>query len=160
MKRLLKYLGVAVFAGLATLAVAQAVATFNLTGNEIILGQLGPGGGSISIPSYVLRGGTNHTLVPTGVTVTTTVPNTSGIVLATGAITTWNVVLPTSPYSGQKVIIGCPGGTVTTLAITATAPSGVAIVGTNPTACTSGGLISQGVGFTYSVTAKTWYRFL
>jgi hypothetical protein len=160
MKRLLKYIGVAAFAGLATLAFAQTIATFNLSGNEVFNGSLGPGGGAIQVPTYVLRNGENHTLVATGTTVNTTVPNTSGIVLATGAITTWNIVLPTSPYSGQRVIIGCPGGTITTLGITAALPASVAIVGTNPTSCTSGGLISQGVGFTYSVSANKWYRYL
>ena len=141
-------------------ALAQVPATFNLTGNEIVRAALPGGGSDIAVPVYVLRSGQNHTLVATGTTVSTTVPATSGVVLATGAITTWNVVLPTAPYSGQTVIIGCPGGTVSTLAITATLPASVAIVGTNPTSCTSGGTIAQGVGFTYSVTANTWYRFL
>lgn len=156
----LKLASLVLLAGLGA-AYAQTIGTFNLNGSEVILGQAGgPGGGSIFIPSYVMRSGEGHTLVATGTTVSTTVPNTSGIVLATGAITTWNVLLPTSPYSGQRVIIGCPGGTVSTLTITATLPASVAIVGTNPTSCTSGGLISQGVGFTYSVSANTWYRYL
>lgn len=142
------------------LALAQTVNTFNLTGNEIVRSSIGNGGTALTSPSYVFRGGENHTLVAAGTTVTTPVPNTSSIVLATGAITTWNIVLPTSPYTGQRVIIGCPGGTVTTLAITATAPSGVAIVGTNPTSCSTGGTIAQGVAFTYSTSAKTWYRYL
>ena len=158
----LKLTGLALIAGLGFgAALAQTIGTFNLNGSEVILGQAGgPGGGSIFIPSYVLRSGENHTLVATGTTVTTQIAASSGVVLATGAITTWNVLLPTVPYSGQRVIIGCPGGTVTTLTITATLPASVAIVGTNPTSCTSGGLISQGVGFTYSVTANTWYRYL
>lgn len=146
---------------LAAGAMAQTIATFNLNGSEVLLGQSGgPGGGSIYIPSYVLRNGESHTLVATGTTVTTQIPATSGMALATGAITTWNVNLPTAPYSGQRVIINCPGGTVSTLTITATLPASVAIVGTNPTSCTSGGTIAQGVGFTYSVTANTWYRYM
>lgn len=157
-KRWLAGLGLAAL--LATVAIAQTIGTFNLTGNEDVRAMLGPGGGDILVPAYVLRSGENHTLVATGTTVTTTVPATSGIVLATGAITTWTITLPTSPYTGQRVIIGCPGGTVTTLSITATSPAGVAIAGTNPSSCTAGGLISQGVGFTYSTSAKTWYRFL
>lgn len=144
----------------AGVAIAQVPATFNLTGSEIVRAALPGGGSDIAVPVYVLRSGQNHTLVATGTTVSTTVPNGSGVVLATGAITTWNVLLPTAPYAGQTVIIGCPGGTVSTLTITATLPASVAIVGTNPTSCTSGGLISQGVGFTYSVSANTWYRYL
>ncbi len=141
-------------------ALAQGLYTFNLTGNEIVNLALPGGGSAIQTPAYVLRNAESHTLVATTTTATTQVPNTSGIVLATGAITTWNVNLPTVPFSGQRVIIGCPGGTVSTLTITATLPSGVALVGTNPTSCTSGGTIAQGVGWTYSVTANTWYRFL
>ena len=149
--------GIGLAALLATVAVAQTIATFNLNGSEVLLGQLGPGGGSIYIPSYVLRSGENHTLVATGTTVNTTVPATSGIVLATGAITTWTITLPTSPYAGQRVSIGCPGGDTTTLAITATSPAGVAIVGTNPTSCTASTATTS--GWTYSTSAKTWYRY-
>jgi hypothetical protein len=141
-------------------AIAQVPATFSLTGSEIVRAALPGGGTDIAVPVYVLRNAQNHTLVATGTTVTTQVPATSGIVLATGAITTWNVNLPTAPYAGQTVVINCPGGTVTTLAIAATLPAGVAIVGTNPTSCTSGGTIAQGAAFNYSVTANTWYRFL
>lgn len=160
MKLRTKLLGVGLAALLAGVAVAQTIGTFNLNGSEVILGQAGgPGGGSIYIPSYVLRNGSSHTLVATGTTVNTTVPATAAMALATGAITTWNVTLPTSPYSGEKVVINCPGGTVSTLAITATSPSGVALVGTNPTSCTSGGTIAQGSAWTYSVSANTWYRY-
>ena len=153
--------GTGVLALLATgYALAQVPATLSLTGNEIVRAALPGGGSDIAVPAYVLRGPMNHTLVAAGTTVNTTVPNTAGAVLATGAITTWNVTLPTAPFAGQSVIIGCPGGTVTTLTIAATLPASVAIVGTNPTSCTSGGLISQGVGFQYSVSANTWYRYL
>ena len=153
----------ALFAALAGgVAIAQSVVTSNLAGTELLRASIGlqPGGSGIYVPGYVLRSGETHTLVATGTTVATTVPASSGIVLATGAITTWNITLPTKPYTGQRVIIGCPGGTVTTLAIAATLPAGVAIVGTNPTSCTAGGLISQAAAFTYSTSANTWYRYL
>lgn len=142
------------------IALAQVPATFNLTGNEIILAALPEGGSQIAIPIYVLRNGNNHTLVAAGTTVTTQVSALAQAVLATGAITTWNVNLPTAPYTGQRVIINCPGGSVTTLTITATLPASVALVGTNPTSCTSDGTIAQGVGWEYSTTANTWYRLL
>ncbi len=142
-------------------AVAQSnLFVTNLTGNEIANLALPQGGSGIQVPAYVLRNGSSHTLVAAATTATTQVTNNAAIVLATGAITTWNINLPTVPYSGQKVVINCPGGTVSTLTITATLPSGVALVGTNPTSCTSGGTIAQGVGWTYSVTANTWYRYL
>lgn len=150
-------------AGLALFAVgvawAQVTISFNLTGNEIVLTALPGGGASNPVPAYVLRSGENHTFADAGTTVTTQVPATSGQALATGAITTWNVNLPTAPYTGQRVIINCPGGTVTTLTITATLPSGVAITGTNPTSCTSGGAIANGAGFTYSTSRNIWFRY-
>lgn len=145
------------FGLLAAVALAQVPATFNLAGSEIVRAALPGGGSDIAVPAYVLRSGENHTLVATGTTVTTTVPATSGIVLATGAITTWTVTLPTSPYTGQRVQIGCPGGDVTTLTITATSPSGVAIAGTNPTSCTAATPTAS--SWTYSTSAKTWYRY-
>ena len=156
----LKWMGVGLLALLAGVAIAQVPGTFSLTGSEIVRAALPGGGSDIAVPVYVLRSGENHTLVATATTATTTVPNTSGIVLATGAITTWTVYLPTAPYAGQKVVINCPGGTVSTLTIaTITAPSGASIVGTNPSSCTSGGTIAQGSGWQWSVSANTWYRF-
>jgi hypothetical protein len=163
MKLNTRWLGVGLVALLlAGAALAQTVVTTNLVGtNEFVLIQSGSVGGTGGIvPDYVLRSGANHQLVATGTTVNTTVNAQTEEVLATGAITTWNITLPTAPYLGQKVIINCPGGTVTTLAISATLPSGVAIVGTNPTSCTSGGAIANGVGFVYAVAANTWYRYL
>lgn len=145
---------------LGALAFAQVPGTFNLTGNEIVNAALPGGGSAIAVPVYVLRNGGNHTFVAAGTTQTTQVPATATQLIATGAITTWNVNLPTAPFTGQNVIIACPGGTVSTLTITATLPAGVVIVGTNPTSCTSGGTIAQGVGFTYSVTLNTWFRYL
>ena len=141
-------------------AFAQFVVTTSLVGTEYFNGASGSvGGSSIVVPTYALRNAANHQLVATGTTVNTTVLAINENVLATGAITTWNVTLPTLPYAGEKVVINCPGGTVSTLVISATLPVGVAMVGTNPTSCTSGGAISNGSGWQWSVTAKTWYRF-
>lgn len=152
--------GIGVVALFSAGVAAQVPGTFNLSGNEIVRAALPGGGSDIAVPVYVLRNGSNHIFVGAGTTLTTQATANATEVLATGAITTWNVNLPTAPYTGQNVIIGCPGGTVGTLTITATLPAGVAIVGTNPTSCTSGGTIAQGVGFTYSVSANTWYRYL
>ena len=152
-------LGAAFVAALSAVAYAQA--TLNLSGaNEYVLVQTGGiGGQGVAVPDYVLRSGENHQLVATGTTVNTQVNAQTGIVLATGAITTWNVNLPLTPYTGQRVIINCPGGTITTLAIGATAPASVSLVGTNPTSCTSGGAIANGSSWTYSTSANTWYRY-
>jgi len=107
---------------------------------------------------YQARDAADFLAVATGTTVNTTVPNTAGTVFATGAITTWNVVLPTAPYNGQLVSLSAPGGTVTTLAVTATSPASVSIVGTNPTTLTSGGAAANAVQFVYSTTDNKWYR--
>lgn len=151
-------LGLASLLALGGIALSQTIGTFNLTGNEVVMAeQGGPGGTGLFVPVYVMRSGANHRLVPTGTTVSTQVAVTDEVILATGAITTWNVTFPTAPYSGEKVIINCPGGTVSTLTIAATLPSGVALVGTNPTSCTSGA--AAGSGWIYSVSANTWYRY-
>ena len=103
-----------------------------------------------------IRNSTGYLLVATGGTVNTTVPNTADEVLATGAITTWNVTLPTAPYDGELVALGAPGGAVTTLAVTATLPAGVTIVGTAVTTLATGG--AAGVEYSYSQSANVWYR--
>jgi hypothetical protein len=162
MKRIKRYLAaLGILLGLGfVVAYAQNVVTTTLVGTEYWNGQAGSVGGTgIVVPTYVLRNAANHQLVPAGTTVNTTVLAINETVLATGAITTWNITLPTAPYAGEKVIINCPGGTVSTLTISATLPAGVAMVGTNPTSCTSGGAISNGSEWQYSLGAKTWYRF-
>lgn len=104
-----------------------------------------------------IRNASGYLLVPTGTTVNTTVPNTASKALATGAITTWNVTFPTAPYDGEMLAVACPGGTAT-VAMTATAPSGVTVVGTAFTACTSGGVGSNTGEWEYSLSANVWYR--
>lgn len=148
------------FGGLA-LAASNLVTT-TLTGvNEYILVQSGGVGGQGNVvPDYVLRSGSNHQLVPTGTTVNTTVLPYNQNVLATGAITTWNVTFPNNPFAGQEISVNCPGGTITTLTIAAGAtPTGQTLVGTNPTSCTSGGAITNGSSWQYSLSANTWYRY-
>ena len=103
-----------------------------------------------------IRNATGYVLVGAGTTVATQVANTAENVLATGAITTWNVNLPTAPFDGELVSISCPGGTASTLNVAATLPTGVTIVGTaNPT-CTSGG--ASGAEYTYTTSGNIWYR--
>lgn len=156
--------GIGIAACLAGVALgvawAQVTISFNLTGNEIVNTYLPGSGATNPVPVYVLRGGNNHSLVAAGTTVTTQVSAAAKAVIATGAITTWNINLPTAPYVGQNVIIQCTGGSVTTLTITATLPAGVVLVGTNPTSCTSGGSGANASVWEYSVSANTWYRIL
>lgn len=125
------------------------------TGNEQInvLG-LGPQIETVTINQ--IRNAAGYTLVPTGTTVTTNVPNTSSIVLATGAITTWNVNFPTAPFDGLTLKIGCPGGNVGTLTAAATLPMGVAITGASFTACTEA--TPTDAAWIYAASANVWYR--
>lgn len=129
----------------------------NLTGNELVTiqGSGGPGASSFFTTLNALRNATGYLLVGTGGTVNTTIPTNDSIVLATGAITTWNITFPTAPYDGQLVKVACPGGTAT-VAMSATLPSGVAIVGTAFTACTSGGAATA--DWIYATSTNTWYR--
>lgn len=151
-------LGVAALATLAGIAWAQVPTTRNLSGNEIVRAALPGGGSDIAVPAYVLRSGENHTFVGTGTTVNSSAVAGSGQLIATGAITTWNVSLPASPYTGQKVTIACPGGNISTLTISpAPTPSGQTIVGVNPTVC-SATLSPTGATFSYSTSNNKWYR--
>lgn len=150
-------LGVAALATLAGVAWAQVPTTRNLAGTEIVRAALPGGGSDIAVPSYVLRSGGNYTLVATGTTVNTAARAQDGNLIATGAITTWNVTLPASPFTGQTIGISCPGGDVTTLAISAaTTPASTTLVGTNPTSCTASTATAS--TWQYSTSANKWYR--
>jgi len=159
MRKLWYWLGGAAIAALTGLAIAQPVVTQNLSGNEGVLFQTGGPGGTSGITTvYVLRNGTGYQTQATGGTVNTTVANTVAKLVATGAITTWNITLPTVPFDGQMVEVACPGGTATTVAMSASAPAGVTIVGTAFTACTAGGAAANTAEWIYSTSANAWYR--
>jgi len=152
-------------AGAALLALAGAVwaqttvVVQNLTGNEILRAAVGssPGGSGFFTTVNALRNATGYVVVPTGTTVNTAVSNTAAKVVGSGAITTWNITLPTAPYDGQMVEVVCPGGT-STVAISASSPAGVAIIGTAFTACTAGGAAANSAEFIYSTANNKWYR--
>ena len=103
-----------------------------------------------------IRNSSGFVTVATGTTVATTLTNAQSVAIATGAITTWNLTLPTAPENGQIAEVACPGGDTTTLTIAATLPASVAIVGTNPTSCTAATPTHS--RFLYSTAANTWYR--
>jgi hypothetical protein len=103
-----------------------------------------------------IRNTQGYTLVAAGTTVNTTIPNTSSILLATGAITTWNVTFPTAPYDGLLVKIGCPGGNVGTLTPAATLPTGVTIVGASFGSCTEA--TPTDAAWIYNTSGNIWYR--
>lgn len=141
-------------------ALAQSIIQQNLNGTDVVLVQAGgPGGPGYPTTVQALRNAYGHTLVATGTTVTTSMSNATAVAIAQGAITTWTVTLPASPFTGEWAEITCPGGSVTTLTIqAASTPAGTVLVGTNPTSCTSGGAASNNSTWTYSTSANTWYR--
>lgn len=144
------------FAFCCGLLAQTTVLVQNLTGNEaLLLQQGGPGGSSFFTSINAMRNATGYIAIATGGTVNTTIPATASRAVATGAITTWNVTFPTAPFDGQMIQVSCPGGTAT-VAMTATLPSGVAVVGTAFTTCTSGGAATA--EWIYSTAANTWYR--
>lgn len=157
-------LSVLIVACLGAMAVAQVPGLFitSPTGLEQIevfvpsTGVVTTGSQKVQVTINQIRNSTGYVLVGAGTTVATQVTNAQDNVLATGAITTWNLNLPLAPADGQQVNISCPGGTATTLNVAATLPAGVAIVGTATPTCSSGG--ASGAEYTYALAANTWYR--
>lgn len=169
MKRLLYLIATLIGIG-ASVALAQQVVIQALTGNEAVLGQAGgPGGTGFFTNVAALRGGKNYQPLGTGTTVTGIVsPNVEEVVV-TGAITTLNLSLPAAPFDGQTVTLACPGGTVSTLVLSAAfggttnntvGPVNPAtiITGLNPSACTTTVQVSASMTYTYQATPSTWFR--
>lgn len=142
---------------LAGVALAQVPGLFiaSPTGLEQI-NVLGSGPQIETVTINQIRNSQGYTLVAAGTTVTTQVANTVSILLATGAITTWNVNFPTAPADGLTLKIGCPGGNVGTLTLTATLPTGVTVVGAANTSCTTA--TPTDAAYLYNASANIWYR--
>lgn len=161
---LLAALSAAVVAGLGAMAIAQVPGLFiaSPTGLEQIevfvpsTGTVTTGSQKVQITLNQARNAQGYTLVAAGTTVSTQVPSTTAVLLATGAITTWNVNFPTSPYDGLLLKVGCPGGNVTTLTPAATLPAGVTIVGATVSSCTQA--TPTDAAWIYSSAANIWYR--
>lgn len=160
MKKLkLPVLGLGFLLSIGLVAYAQTTIQQNLNGTNVVLAQTELGGTGFPTTVQALRNATGHLLVATGTTVNTSMTNAQNIVIAQGAITTWNISLPPNPFTGELVEVTCPGGTVSTVAITPNvAPVGTTIVGTSYTGCTSGGAATNNAKFTYSTSANVWYR--
>jgi hypothetical protein len=154
------FLSLGLFLGVCSAAYPQSITQQNPLGSDAVLVQSGgPGGGGYPTTVQALRNATGHILVATGTTVTTTMTQAQAIAIATGAITTWNITLPANPYTGELVEVTCPGGTVTTVSVSAaSSPASTTIVGTSYTSCTSGGAAANNAQWTYSTSANVWYR--
>lgn len=103
-----------------------------------------------------IRNSEGYVTVAAGTTVTTQMPATASVAIATGAITTWNVILTANPGDGQINKITCPGGNTGTVAVTATLPAGVTIVGAGFTSCSSS--TPTDAAWHYAQSANVWYR--
>lgn len=162
MKKILA--GLAVLALCAGMAFAQVPGLFitSPTGLEQI-NVLVPSTGTVvtnpqiqTVTINQIRNSQGYTLVAAATTATTQAAGTSSVLLATGAITTWNLNFPTAPADGATIKIGCPGGNVGTLTLTATLPAGVTIVGAANTSCTQATPTSS--AYLYNSSGNIWYR--
>lgn len=162
MKKILA--GIAALALIAGVALAQVPGLFiaSPTGLEQINVLVPSTGTAVTNPQIQtvtinqIRNSQGYTLVAAGTTVTTQVAGTASVLLATGAITTWNVNFPTAPSDGFTVKIGCPGGNVGTLTLTATLPTGVTVVGAANTSCTAA--TPTDAAYIYNASGNIWYR--
>jgi hypothetical protein len=153
-KRLLAALGILL--GLGVAAYAQTIIN-QAPGptDTVTVSVKGPGGTGYPTTIQALRNATGYTLAAAGTTVNTSASQASSKLLATGAITTWNITLPSPAFDGEDVAVACPGGSATvSLGVLGTQT----LVGTAFTACTSGGVAANTAEYIYSTSANTWYR--
>jgi hypothetical protein len=164
MKRILA--GVAALGLLAGIALAQVPGLFiaSPTGLEQI-NVLVPSTGTVvtnpqiqTVTVNQIRNATGILVIPAGTTVNTVLTTATAKLVSSGAITTWNITLPASPFDGETVEVACPGGTATVAVSAAAVPAGTTIVGTAFTACTSGGAAANTGEYIYSIANNNWYR--
>ena len=110
--------------------------------------------GYINPPIYA----TGKVFVAAGGSVTTQItnainPNNLNI-LANGAITSWSVVMPSPAFDGQLISIGCPGGSVGSLSVTAPSPDTVVYSGIS--SCTG---LGQAVTYQYNSSQTSGLSF-
>jgi hypothetical protein len=141
---------------MAGMAVAQQLSSPTLTGNEVILGQIGgPGGGSLFIPVSQLRNAQGVTLsaLTTGTINLTPVTAT---LITTATIAAGGLVLntPTMPWDGEIFEVVNASGGANTGTVTLTASPGQTVVG--------GAVAAQAnqtsAEWRYSLGTTTWYR--
>lgn len=162
MKKILAGIGALLLVGSLALAQVPGLFIASPTGLEQI-NVLVPSSGAVvtnpqiqTVTINQIRNSEGYVLVATGTTVATTIPNTASVAIVTGAITTWNVVLPTAPADGQIAKLTCPGGAVSTLNLSATLPTGVTIVGAAYTSCSA--TSPTDAAYHYNQSGNIWYR--
>jgi hypothetical protein len=148
--------GAAALAFVAGIAVSQPLVTNVLSGNEVILGQIGgPGGGGIFIPVPLLRNAQGVTtsalttgtinLTPVTATLLTTQP------IGAGGLT---VNTPTMPVDGEIFELANASGSNNTGTVTLTASPGQTVI--------AGAIATQAnqtsAEWRYNLATTTWYR--
>lgn len=118
-----------------------------------------PAAVTASVTLNQVRNATGHALVATGTTVNSTPTNIVDNLIATGAITTWNVTLPNPAYDGElfAVVNGTGSSFTTNTSVT---------VGSTPQAQVlpqtySGQTLAANGGsaeWTFDLATLTWYR--
>lgn len=109
--------------------------------------------GYINAPIYA----TGIVTVAGGTTVTTNLTNARNPpsnfnILAQGNITTWTVNLPTPPFQGQVIAVGCPNGNITNLTVASV--DGIAVQSGYNTSCIAGSGVL--INFQYSQDINEW----
>jgi len=110
------------------------------------------GQGYLNPPIYA----TGYISAPAGTNTTTNIrqaanPNNLNILNA-GPISAWNVVMPSPPFDGQIMTVGCPGGDVAVLNVMTN--DGTTIGAGGNTSCTAASL--SPVVYQYQAQSKTW----
>lgn len=158
--------GIVALGLIAGVAIAQVPGLFiaSPTGLEQI-NVLVPSSGAVvtnpqiqTITVNQVRNATGVLVVPAGTTVNTVLTTATAKVVSSGAITTWNVTLPPSPFDGETVEVACPGGNATVAVSAAATPAGTTITGASFTACNSGGAAANTGEYIYSIGSNVWYR--
>jgi hypothetical protein len=155
-KRYLAALGILLGLGFAAYAQTTVINQAPGPTDTVNVAVKGPGGTGYPTTIQALRNAAGYTLIPATTTANTSASAASAMLIAIGAITTWNITLPPTPFDGERVEVTCPGGTVTTVNLVSAL--GVAPTGTSYTSCTSGGAAANNAEFSYSTSTAVWYR--
>lgn len=140
-------------------AIAQQLTFYNLTGAETFVVSIGGIGGQSTYATInQVRNSSGHQLVATGTTVASAPTNAVGNLIATGAITTWNVTLPNPAFDGEvfSVVNGTGSSFSSNTTVTATTtPQNQTLAQTYSSQTLSAGASAE---WQYDYATLTWYR--
>lgn len=132
----------------------QTLSSPTLSGNEVVEGSAGVGGGSFFIPVSQLRNATALKLFSgAGAQTYTALPTDSTLYWVGTAPTTWTITTPAQPVDGEILTIATDT-TLTTL-VTVTANTGQTLNAAYTSQTISAG---ASVEFQYSLATLKWYR--